>query len=111
MRTSDTGNDVAAFGADESIDVIVFTTRWCPHCLRLKHALRRHEISWHEVDIETDCAAADFVARANNGNRTVPTVVFRDGTVVTNPPIRTVLDTLVALAPSGTSPTVQPAQD
>lgn len=92
-------------------DVTVFTTRWCPHCLRLKHALRRHEIRWHEIDIETDRAAADFVAGANNGNRTVPTVVFRDGTVMTNPPIRTVLDTLAALAPSDTSATAQSAED
>ena len=40
-----------------------------------------------EVDIENDPQAAAFVESVNGGNQTVPTVVFPDGTAVTNPPI------------------------
>lgn len=69
-------------------DLTIYTTRWCPHCRRLKRGLRRNGIQWREIDIEKDTAAADFVASVNDGNRTVPTVVYGDGTVVTNPPLR-----------------------
>ncbi len=77
--------------SDDGAALTMYTTWWCPHCRRLKHGLRRKGISWHEIDIETDSAAADFVASVNDGNRTVPTVVYRDGTLSTNPPIREVL--------------------
>jgi mycoredoxin len=39
------------------------------------------------VDIENDPAAAELVMQANGGNRTVPTLVFADGTALTNPSI------------------------
>ena len=35
-------------------------------------------------------AAAKIVMGLNHGNRTVPTVVFADGTSLTNPPVRAV---------------------
>ena len=38
-----------------------------------------------EVDIERDEAACEFVMSVNGGNQTVPTVVFPDGAVLTNP--------------------------
>src|SRR5919112_935592 len=39
------------------------------------------------VDIERDPAAAELVMQANGGNRTVPTLLFRDGSALTNPSI------------------------
>ena len=38
-----------------------------------------------EVDIEADPEAAAFVEGVNGGNQTVPTLVFADGTTMTNP--------------------------
>ncbi len=63
----------------------VYTTSWCGFCHRLKTALKANEISYHEVDIEQDDAAAEFVGSVNGGNRTVPTVKFADGSTLTNP--------------------------
>jgi mycoredoxin len=62
----------------------VFTTRWCGYCSRLKSQLSRAGIDFHEIDIE-DHEAAAVVAQVNDGNLTVPTVVFRDGSALTNP--------------------------
>ena len=64
-----------------------FTTQWCGYCVRLKKMMQREGIEFAEVDIENDAAAADLVMQANGGNRTVPTLVFRDGTALTNPSI------------------------
>lgn len=63
----------------------IFTTTWCGYCHRLKTALKAGGISYDEVDIERDSAAAEFVGSVNGGNRTVPTVKFADGSTMTNP--------------------------
>jgi len=65
----------------------MFTTQWCGYCMRLKKLMQREGIEFAEVDIENDAAAADLVMRANGGNRTVPTLLFADGTALTNPSI------------------------
>ena len=65
--------------------VTMFSTQWCGYCVRLKKLMQREGIEFAEVDIENDAAAADLVMRANGGNRTVPTLLFADGTALTNP--------------------------
>ncbi|ACZ91008.1 mycoredoxin [Streptosporangium roseum] len=68
----------------------VYTTTWCGPCKRLKSQLTREGISYQEIDIERNPDAAQFVMSVNNGNQTVPTVLFEDGTAVTNPSVREV---------------------
>ena len=63
----------------------IYTTSWCGYCDRLKKVLKSASISYDEVDIDGDAAAADFVSSVNGGNRTVPTVKFADGSTLTNP--------------------------
>jgi mycoredoxin len=63
----------------------MYTTSWCGYCVRLKAGLQRDGISYTEVNIEQDESAADLVMELNRGNRTVPTVIFPDGTAATNP--------------------------
>ena len=67
--------------------VTMFTTQWCGYCVRLKKLMQREGIEFAEVDIENDPAAAEIVMQANGGNRTVPTLLFADGTALTNPSI------------------------
>ena len=63
----------------------MYTTPWCGFCRNLKRQLARDGIEMVEVDIERDHAAAEFVMSVNGGNQTVPTVLFPDGTALTNP--------------------------
>jgi mycoredoxin len=63
----------------------MFSTTWCGYCRRLKGQLDRAGIGYNEVNIEQDPDAAAFVVEVNNGNQTVPTVLFPDGTSATNP--------------------------
>ena len=74
----------------------VYSTTWCGYCARLKKALDREGISYAEVNIEEDEAAAELVMNVNGGNRTVPTVVFADGAALTNPSIDQVKQALAA---------------
>lgn len=75
----------------------VFTTRWCGYCIRLKSQLNRAGIDFHEIDIEDHADGAAIVADINDGNLTVPTVVFRDGSALTNPSVAQVGSRLTSL--------------
>ena len=72
----------------------MYTTSWCGYCHRLKRQLARAGIEITEVNIEHDPKAAAIVERANGGNQTVPTVVFADGTALTNPSVQDVVSRL-----------------
>ena len=72
-------------GAMANAALTVYTTSWCGFCHRLKTVLKSDGISYDEIDIEQDPAAAEFVGSVNGGNRTVPTVKFADGSTLTNP--------------------------
>lgn len=74
----------------------MYTTTWCGYCVRLKSQLQREGIEFAEVNIETDEAAAELVMSVNGGNQTVPTLVFPDGTALTNPTIGQVKEQLAA---------------
>ena len=76
----------------------MYTTRWCGFCRRLKSQLARDGIEMLEVDIEADPDAAEYVMAVNGGSQTVPTVVFADGTALTNPSVAQVRVRLTELA-------------
>ena len=74
--------------------VTMYTTTWCGYCSRLKAQMTREGIEFVEVDIEQDPEAAAFVEGVNGGNQTVPTLLFPDGTALTNPSIGQVKEKL-----------------
>jgi mycoredoxin len=76
----------------------MYTTTWCGFCRRLKRQLATEGIEMVEIDIEQDPAAAEYVMSVNGGNQTVPTVVFPDGSALTNPSAATVKERLQELA-------------
>lgn len=77
---------------------LLFTTGWCPYCARLKSGLASSPTGYDEIDVEVDDAAAQFVMSVNNGNRVVPTVLFPDGSTLTNPRADAVTERLAAVA-------------
>lgn len=80
--------------------MIVYTTQWCGYCFRLKADLQRAGIAFDVVDIEQDPAAEQLVREVNQGNATVPTVVFSDGSSSTNPSIAEVRARLARSMPA-----------
>jgi mycoredoxin len=72
---------------ERSMSVTMYSTPWCGYCQRLKGQMTREGIEWTEVDIEQDEQAAELVMNVNGGNQTVPTLLFPDGTMATNPSI------------------------
>jgi mycoredoxin len=76
----------------------MYTTPWCGYCRRLKAQLAREGIEVIEVDIERETGAAEYVMTVNGGNQTVPTVVFADGSTLTNPSVREIKQRMEDLA-------------
>lgn len=74
----------------------VYSTAWSGYCHRLKSQLDREGIAYREVDIEREPDAAAVVERVNRGNQTVPTLVFPDGSALTNPSVAQVKAKLAA---------------
>jgi mycoredoxin len=76
--------------------VTMYSTPWCGYCRRLKSQMEREGIAYTEVDIEQNPGAADYVMSVNGGNQTVPTVVFADGSALTNPSLAQVKERIAA---------------
>jgi len=76
--------------------VTMYSTQWCGYCHRLMKQLDREGVAYLSVDIEQDPSAADYVMSVNGGNQTVPTVVFADGSALTNPSLAQVKGKLSA---------------
>lgn len=77
--------------------VTMYSTTWCGYCHRLKSQLDREGIAYQVIDIEQTPGAAEIVEAVNNGNQTVPTLVYADGSAQTNPSVAQVKAKLASL--------------
>ena len=76
----------------------LYSTVWCGDCRRLKGYLDSRSIEYNDIDIETDESAAEWVIKINGGMRSIPVIVFPDGTHLTEPSNKAVEEKLAALA-------------
>jgi mycoredoxin len=77
------GNSSAANGT-----ITMYSTRWCGDCRRAKRWFDAHGIAYDVIDIDHDEQAANYVIQVNGGMRSVPTIVFPDGSVLVEPSSR-----------------------
>lgn len=75
----------------------MYSTPWCGYCHRLRSQLDREGITYDVVDIEENPEAAVIVQEVNNGNQTVPTLVYSDGSAQTNPSVAQIKAKLASL--------------
>jgi glutaredoxin-like protein len=66
-------------------EIIFYGTKWCPDCKRSKKFLDQRGIEYRYVDINRDREARAYIQEVNNGNRSVPTIVFLDGGILVEP--------------------------
>jgi glutaredoxin-like protein len=65
--------------------ITVYSTAWCPDCKRAKKFLGEHQIEYDDIDIDRHPEAVDIVKQLNHGMRSVPTIVFPDGSILVEP--------------------------
>jgi mycoredoxin len=65
--------------------IVMYSTQYCPDCLRAKAFFEANDIPYVSVFLEGNHQATEFVLRMNKGFRSVPTIVFPDGSVLVEP--------------------------
>ena len=65
--------------------ITLYGAYWCPDCRRSKQFLGEHQIPYNWIDIEQDAEAEQIVIETNGGKRMIPTIVFEDGSHLTEP--------------------------
>lgn len=66
----------------------MYATTWCGDCRMAKRWFDAHDIAYEYINIEEDPKAAEYVLKVNRGKRSVPTIVFPDGSVLVEPSAR-----------------------
>lgn len=65
--------------------VTIFATWWCGDCSRVRRFFEKNNIPYKWVDIDNDKDAEEFVISTNHGIRSVPTIIFEDGSILVEP--------------------------
>ncbi len=65
--------------------ITVYGAPWCPDCHRSRAFLTEQRIPFAWVDIDADKAGRRFVEELQRGGRTIPTIVFPDGSYLLEP--------------------------
>jgi len=63
----------------------VYGNSWCGDTRRARQFFDSNQIEYEWIDIEKDPEAAKIVEEINHGYRSVPTIVFPDGSTLTEP--------------------------
>jgi glutaredoxin 3 len=61
--------------------VEVYTTTYCPFCVRAKNLLKRKGVAFDEIDVTDDDALREKMIEMSGGRRTVPEI-FVNGKIV-----------------------------
>ncbi len=65
--------------------ITVYGTTWCPDCIRAVRLLKGEKIDYDWIDISRDDDALRIVMDINDGNRSVPAIIFPDGDILVEP--------------------------
>jgi mycoredoxin len=68
-----------------STELVVYGTDWCGDCRRTRRYLERRNIPFTWINIDQDKNAEAFVVKTNRGLRSVPTLLFPDGSILVEP--------------------------
>jgi mycoredoxin len=63
----------------------MYGTTWCGGSRRARQFLDENNIDYEWIDIDQDKEAGKLVENINGGFRSVPTIVFPDGSTLTEP--------------------------
>ncbi len=64
---------------------IVYGTTWCGDSKRARRIFDENHIEYEWIDIDQDREAGKLVEQINGGFRSVPTILFPDGSTLTEP--------------------------
>jgi mycoredoxin len=66
-------------------EITMYGAQWCGDCTRSKRLLTELGVDFEYINIEEVAGAADKVVEINGGMQSIPVIIFRDGTHLTEP--------------------------
>ncbi|MBI1352369.1 MAG: FAD-dependent oxidoreductase [Actinomycetales bacterium] len=66
-------------------DIVLYGATWCPDCRRSKSFLGDQRIPYRYIDLEAHPEEVETVLALNGGKQIIPTIVFPDGSHVSEP--------------------------
>jgi glutaredoxin 3 len=55
-------------------DIVVYSTGWCPYCVRARALLERKGLPFREIKVDEDPAERETMLARSGGRRTVPQI-------------------------------------
>jgi glutaredoxin 3 len=55
-------------------DIVVYSTGWCPYCVRARALLERRGLPFREIKVDEDPAERETMLARSGGRRTVPQI-------------------------------------
>ncbi|MCS7010225.1 MAG: NrdH-redoxin [Anaerolineales bacterium] len=68
-------------------ELLFYGTEWCGMCRATRQFFEQNAVPYRWIDIDKDEEAARFVESVANGFRSVPTIVWPDGSFLVEPPL------------------------
>jgi mycoredoxin len=65
--------------------IILYTSSWCAHSRSVERFLDNNEIDVHKINIDGNSESRAHLIEINGGYASVPTLIFPDGTKLTEP--------------------------
>ena len=65
--------------------ITMYGAEWCGDCRRSKKFLDSNNVAYTYIDVEADESASEKVIEINGGQRSIPVILFEDGTHMTEP--------------------------
>ena len=65
--------------------IVMYTTDFCSDCQRAKALFEANHIFFELVSVENNDEATQFILDLNHGYRSVPTIIFPDGSILVEP--------------------------
>lgn len=65
--------------------IVMYATEYCSDCMRARKFFDANKIPYLRISLEGNQEATEFVMRINNGNKSVPTIIFPDGSIMVEP--------------------------
>ena len=70
---------------DSANRIRLYTSKWCAHAISVERFLRMNDITVEKISVDGDPEAREELIALNGGYASVPTLVFPDGSKLTEP--------------------------
>ena len=78
-------------------NIVIYGVNWCWDSRRARRFFDKNKIPYTFINIDKDKRGEQFVLDANDGLRSVPTIVFNDGSILVEPStseLKSILNTI-----------------